>query len=53
MLGAWLTGQKARFQYQKVAGPEGLEPSTNCFAGSHSVQAELWAQQKKSPGHLN
>ena len=22
-------------------GPEGLEPSTNCSAGSHSVQAEL------------
>ena len=26
------------------AGPEGLEPSTNCSAGSHSIQAELWAQ---------
>lgn len=29
---------------ESVAGPEGLEPSTNCSAGSHSVQAELWAQ---------
>ena len=28
----------------KSAGPEGLEPSTNCFTGSHSVQAELRAQ---------
>jgi hypothetical protein len=27
-----------------LAGPEGLEPSTNCSAGSHSIQAELWAQ---------
>jgi hypothetical protein len=27
-----------------VTGPEGLEPSTNCSAGSHSIQAELWAQ---------
>jgi hypothetical protein len=26
------------------AGPEGLEPSTNCSAGSHSIQAELWAR---------
>ena len=25
-------------------GPEGLEPSTSCSAGSHSIQAELWAQ---------
>lgn len=25
-------------------GPEGLEPSTNCSAGSHSIQAELWAR---------
>jgi hypothetical protein len=24
------------------AGPEGFEPSTNCSAGSHSIQAELW-----------
>jgi hypothetical protein len=23
-------------------GPEGLEPSTSCSAGSHSIQAELW-----------
>jgi hypothetical protein len=22
-------------------GPEGFEPSTNCSAGSHSIQAEL------------
>jgi hypothetical protein len=22
--------------------PEGFEPSTNCSAGSHSIQAELW-----------
>jgi hypothetical protein len=26
------------------AGPEGLEPSTSCSAGSHSIQTELWAQ---------
>ena len=25
-------------------GPEGLEPSTSCSAGSHSIQTELWAQ---------
>ena len=25
-------------------GPEGFEPSTNCSAGSHSIQTELWAQ---------
>jgi hypothetical protein len=25
------------------AGPEGFEPSTNCSAGSHSIQTELWA----------
>ena len=24
-------------------GPEGFEPSTNCSAGSHSIQTELWA----------
>jgi hypothetical protein len=30
--------------FLKKAGPEGLEPSTNCSAGSHSIQAELWAQ---------
>jgi hypothetical protein len=26
-----------------VTGPEGFEPSTNCSAGSHSIQTELWA----------
>ena len=25
------------------SGPEGFEPSTNCSAGSHSIQTELWA----------
>ena len=24
------------------SGPEGFEPSTNCSAGSHSIQTELW-----------
>jgi hypothetical protein len=25
------------------SGPGGFEPSTNCSAGSHSIQTELWA----------
>ena len=29
--------------HQTDSGSEGLEPSTNCSAGSHSIQAELWA----------
>ena len=33
-----------RIQIIFNAGPEGLEPSTNCSAGSHSIQAELWAR---------
>ncbi len=28
-------------------GPGGLEPSTDCSAGSHSIQAELWTQSKR------
>ena len=32
---------------EQCAGPEGLEPSTNCFAGSNSVQAELWAPHRQ------
>jgi hypothetical protein len=27
-------------------GPGGLEPSTDCSAGSHSIQAELWTRSK-------
>ena len=30
-------------------GPEGFEPSTNCSAGSHSIQAELWTQHYTTP----
>jgi hypothetical protein len=28
-------------------GPEGLEPSTYCSAGSHSIQTELWTLLKE------
>ena len=28
-------------------GPGGLEPSTDCSAGSHSIQAELWTHSKE------
>lgn len=35
--------RKSYFTSNIKAGPEGLEPSTNYFAGSHSIQAELRA----------
>jgi hypothetical protein len=35
------------YELYNFTGPEGLEPSTYCSAGSHSIQTELWTLLKE------